>query len=488
MSADSVSVAAPRKTGKLLAFPRRSPAHRRAAELEFLPAALEIMETPASPAGRLMMSVIVLLVMVAVAWACIGKLDIIAVANGRLIPAGNVKMIQPFEIGVVKRIAITEGDHVRAGDVLVELDPTMTEADIGKIARDLMQARLDAARLSAQLADDESAFIVPSGADPELVDAQRRQLRTELAHHRAKLDGIDQQIKAKTSERDEAKANVQKIDATLPLLQEKVSMYKQLADQKLTSKVNLIESERQLFEAIHTRVATEHHVEGAVAQIAALMHQWKQTEEELRDQDMKDLAKANQTAAQQSQDEIKARQRTGLQTLRAPVDGTVEQISVHTIGGVVTPAQTLMVVVPDESRLEVEAILPNREVGFVEVGQPAEIKVEAFNYTRYGLLRGNVRLIGRDTLRSARPSDAADKDPFAGKQTSADQEKNSPERESSYMVRIALNETTIDTEVGKMQLGPGMGVTAEIKTGQRRVIEYVLSPILRYRHDSLRER
>src|SRR5262249_35934627 len=162
---------------------------------------LEIMETPASPAGRLMMSVIVLLVMVAVAWACIGKLDIIAVASGRLIPAGNVKLIQPFEIGVVKRIAITEGDHVRAGDVLVELDPTMTEADIGKNARDLMQARLDAARLSAQLADDESAFIVPPAADPELVDAERRQLQTELAQHRAKLDGIDQQIKAKTAER-----------------------------------------------------------------------------------------------------------------------------------------------------------------------------------------------------------------------------------------------------------------------------------------------
>ena len=176
-----------------------------------------------------------------------------------------------------------------------------------------------------------------------------------------------------------------------------------------------------------------------------------------------------------------------MQTLRSPVDGTVEQISVHTVGGVVTPAQTLMVVVPDQSKLEIEAILPNREVGFVEVGQPAEIKVEAFNYTRYGLLQGFVRLIGRDTLRYARASDSANRDPFAGKQTSANQE-NSPERESSYLVRIALNDTAIDTEVGKMALGPGMGVTAEIKTGQRRVIEYVLSPILRYRHDSLRER
>jgi hemolysin D len=242
--ADTASVAA-RKTGKLIAFPRRSLARRRAAELEFLPGALEIIDTPASPVGRLMMGVIVLLVIVAVTWACIGKLDIIAVANGRLIPAGNVKMIQPLEIGVVKRIAVTEGDNVRRGDVLVELDPTTTAADVGKIARDLMQARLDADRLSAQLADDESAFIAPPGADPQLVDAEGRQLRTELAQHRAKLDGIDQQIKAKTAERDETKANVQKIDATLPLLNEKVRMYKQLEEQKLTSKINLIEAERQ---------------------------------------------------------------------------------------------------------------------------------------------------------------------------------------------------------------------------------------------------
>jgi hemolysin D len=433
-----------------------------------------------------MMGVIILLVTVAVAWAWVGKVDIIAVANGRLIPAGEVKLIQPLEIGVVKQIAVAEGDHVRRGDVLIELDPTTASADVERITRDLMQAKLDAARLSAQLAGDASAFVASPGADPALVEAESRQLLTELAQHRAKLDAIDQQILAKMSERDESKATIEKIDATLPLLEEKVRMYRELLEKSLTSKVNLLESERQRVEAVHSRIATAHHIEAIVAQIASLVQQRKQTEEELRDQDIKELAKANQTAAQLLQDGIKARQRTGLQTLRAPVDGTVEQLSVHTIGGVVTPAQTLMVIVPDGSKLEVEAVLPNREVGFVEVGQPAEIKVEAFNYTRYGLLHGNVRLLGRDTLRYARPpAETSDKDPFAAKQQSPG---NSAERESSYMVRIALKETAIDTEQGQMQLGPGMGVTAEIKTGDRRVIEYVLSPIMRYRHESLHER
>jgi len=472
---------------KLITLGRRSAARRRAAELEFLPGALEIIETPASPLGRVMIGVIVLLVGVAVMWACIGKVDIIAVANGRLIPAGEVKVIQPLEIGVVKRIAVAEGDHARRGDVLVELDPTTTGADVDRIAHDSMQARLDAARLSAQLADDESAFVPVADADPTMIAAERRQLLAELAQHRAKLDGIDQQIKSKAATRDEAKANIAKIDATLPLIGEKVQMYRALEERKLTSKVNLVDAERQMVEATHTRIATEHQVEGAVAQIAALVHERRQTEEEFRAQDMKDLAKANQAAAQLSQEGVKARQRSGLQTLHSPVDGTVEQVSVHTVGGVVTPAQTLMVVVPDGSRLEIEAILPNRDVGFVEVGQPAEVKVETFSYTRYGLLHGKVRLVGMDTLRYARPSDAANKDPFAARQ-SPQRDEDPSQRESSYMVRIALEETAIDTELGKMDMAIGMGVTAEIKTGQRRVIEYVLSPIMRYRHDSLRER
>jgi hemolysin D len=480
MQSDSAPAA-----GKLILFPRRSAAQRRAAEREFLPGALEVIETPASPASRLMIGTIVLLVTVAVTWACVGKVDIIAVANGRLIPAGEVKLIQPLEIGVVKQISVAEGEHVRRGDVLIELDPTATTADVDRIARDLMQAKLDAARLTAQLAGDASVFVVSEVADPALVHAEQRQLQTELAQHQAKLDSIDQQIQAKIAERDESKANIEKIVATLPLLEEKARMYKELLEKSLTSKINLIEAERQRVEAIHSRIATERHVEATVAQVAALVQQRKQTEEELRAADIKELAKANQTAAQLAQDGIKARQRTGLQTLRAPVDGTVEQLSIHTIGGVVTPAQTLMVVVPDGSKLEVEAMLPNREVGFVEVGQPAEIKIETFNYTRYGLLHGTVRLVGRDTLRNARASDPAEKDPFAAKQQPP---ANASEHDSSYMVRIALKETTIDTELGQTQLGPGMGVTAEIKTGQRRVIEFVLSPILRYRHDSLHER
>ena len=176
-----------------------------------------------------------------------------------------------------------------------------------------------------------------------------------------------------------------------------------------------------------------------------------------------------------------------MQTLRAPVGGTVEQLAPHTIGGVVTPAQTLMVIVPDGSKLEVEALLPNRDAGFVHAGQPAELKIEAFSYTRYGLLHGEVRSVSRDALRSERDAPNPERDQSPSK-PSQRETQNAGSGDTAYMARISVAEAGVETEEGVMPLESGMTVTAEIKTGQRRVIDYLLSPFLRYRHEALRER
>ena len=472
---------------KLIHFPLRWTERQRRDEREFLPAALEIIETPVSAAGRLMMGILVVLVAVAIVWACLGDLDIVASANGRIIPSGQIKLIQPLEIGVVKRIVVANGDHVRAGDVLIELDTTTNAADRDKIARDLMHAEVDVARLHATLAGDVDSFAPPPGADPTLAEAGRRQLTAQLAQHRAKIEGLERQIAAKAAEREHAKAVIAKIDASLPLLQEKVEMYATLRVNQLTSKVLLIEAERQLVEAKHDKIASGHQVEEAEAQIAALIQQRSEADADFHRQALDDLRKTSQYAAEQRQDLIKATQRTGLQTLRAPVDGTVEQLSVHTIGGVVTPAQTLMVIVPHGSKLEVEAMLPNRDAGFVHAGQPAELKVEAFTYTRYGLLHGKVRNVSRDALRSERDAFVPNREQVSGKSSPPDS-RTSGQGESAYVAQISLAETEVETEQGPTPLEVGMIVTAEIKTGQRRIIEYLLSPFTRYRHEALRER
>jgi hemolysin D len=478
---------------QLIQFPRkfldrRLQDYRRAAELEFLPAALEIIETPASPLGRITMATIAVLIVAAVTWACLGKVDIIATATGRVIPSGQVKLIQPFEIGVVKAIHVTDGDHVQAGEVLIELDPTTDIADQDKVARDLAQAELDALRLTAMLAGDAAKFVTPQDADPALVEAERRQLAEELSQYRAKLDGLDRQIAEKKAERDQAKAAIAKVAASLPIVEQRVEIYDKLRENQYSSKVAALEAHQQLVETQHDRAVAAHQLEAAEAAIAALVQQRKETDADFRRQAMDDIAKAKQKAAEDMQDRIKATQRTDQQTLRAPVDGTVEQLAAHTVGGVVTPAQALMVLVPDGSKLEVEAMLPNREVGFVHPGQSAEVKVEAFTYTRYGLLHGTVDGVSRDALRTA-PRDSQDEDQGKpSRSNDANRNAENGNQESAYVARVSLEQTAVDTEQGLIPLEPGMSVTAEIKTGQRRVISYILSPLMRYRHEGLRER
>jgi len=473
------------ETGKLLRFPKPSAERRSAAELEFLPAALELIETPASPLGRITMWTLIALVVVAMVWACLGKVDIIATAPGRIIPSGQVKLIQPFEIGVVKAIHVKDGDHVQADDLLIELDPTTNTADRDRIIQGLMQAELDAARLTAALTGNADSFVVPDGVDPAMTEASRRELAAAISQHQAKIAGLDRQIAAKQAERDQAKSTIVKVEASLPIVQKRVDIYEKLAANEYSSKVAALEAEQQLVEAKDNRAVAKHELEGAEANIAALQQEKQGTEAEFRAQTMDDLSKAKQKVAEGTQEKIKAEQRTDLQTLRAPVAGTVEQLSIHTVGGVVTPAQTLLVVVPEGAGLEVEAMLPNRDVGFVHPGQQAEVKVEAFNYTRYGLMHGTVEGISRDALQGGgRKENGGKPSPDSADPEDAD----NPQGSSSYVARVALSATAFDTEQGLLPLEPGMAVTAEIKTGQRRVIEYLLSPLLRYKHEGMRER
>jgi hemolysin D len=222
----------------------------------------------------------------------------------------------------------------------------------------------------------------------------------------------------------------------------------------------------------------------ADAAIATLKETRTRIEAESRRTLFDDLVKADQKAASLSQDVIRAEQRTKLQLLTAPVDGVVQQLDVHTIGGVVTPAQPLAVVVPADSRLEIEAMVSNRDIGFVTAGQPAEIKVDTFPFTRYGLLRGMVLDLSRDAIASDKPADS--KPDTRAEAVAATSEPIS--KESGYAARVSLDRTQMQVENGSVNLTPGMAVTVEIKTGSRRIISYLLSPVLKYKQEAFRER
>jgi hemolysin D len=471
-------------SARILPWPRL-PA-RRGAELEFLPAALEIIETPASPAGRAIAATIILFFVAALAWATFGWVDIIATAPGKIVPTGRSKVVQPFETGVVRAIHVQDGQAVKAGDVLVELDPTSNAADEKRLGRDLVQDQLDVARLEGLLADDPAQFAPPETAPAGLVATAQRQMEAQAAEQAAKLASLDRQSAQKDAERREAEASIAKIEATLPLLRSQRDIREHLLQNEYGSRLLYLQAEQQVVEQEHELIVQRHKRDEIGEAQAAIGRQRAQTEAEYRKGVLADLAKAEGQANEHREEVVKATQRRELQTLTAPVDGTVQQLAVHTLGGVVTPAQALLVVVPAESHLEIEAMVPNRDIGFVHEGETAEIKVDTFNFTRYGLLHGKVLSVSQDAITRDRPRD---KSGMAAQMTGDSDTSSEPKgQELVYAARVSLDRMQMQVEGRLVDLAPGMAVTVEIKTGSRRVIEYLLSPLLRYKQASFRER
>jgi hemolysin D len=470
-------------SARILPWPRL-PA-RRGAEVEFLPAALEIIETPASPMGRAIAGTILFFV-VALAWASFGWVDIIATAPGKIVPTGRSKVVQPFETGVVRAIHVQDGQAVKAGDVLVELDPTSNAADEKRLGRDLVQDQLDVARLEGLLADDPAQFAPPETAPAGLVATAQRQMEAQAAEQAAKLASLDRQSAQKDAERREAEASIAKIEATLPLLRSQRDIREHLLQNEYGSRLLYLQAEQQVVEQEHELIVQRHKRDEIGEAQAAIGRQRAQAEAEYRKGVLADLAKAEGQANEHREEVVKATQRRELQTLTAPVDGTVQQLAVHTLGGVVTPAQALLVVVPAESHLEIEAMVPNRDIGFVHEGETAEIKVDTFNFTRYGLLHGKVLSVSQDAITRDRPRD---KSGMAAQMTGDSDTSSEPKgQELVYAARVSLDRMQMQVEGRLVDLAPGMAVTVEIKTGSRRVIEYLLSPLLRYKQASFRER
>src|SRR5215470_4123850 len=467
--------------------PIRVARERRSEELAFLPAALEIVETPPSPIGRAIAATIAMLFCAALAWAWWGTIDIVASATGKIVPSDRTKVIQPFETAVVRSIRVQDGQAVKAGDVLIELDPTVNAAERDHLRNDLLAEQINIARLHAALAggDDPVAdFAPPADAAPALVSAQRHLLLNQVTEHRAKVAALARQQAQKEAEHATTAATIHKLEATIPVIQQRVDIRKTLMDRELGSKLTYFEILQLLLEQQEELAVQRSHLREAEAAVAAIRETRRQAEAEYRRALFDELAKAEQKANGLAQDLVKAEQKTRLQLLTAPVDGVVQQLAIHTVGGVVTPAQSLLVVVPSDSRLEIEAMVSNRDIGFVGPGQEAEIKIDTFNFTRYGLLHGQVLSVSQDAVIRDRQQDRSN-DRRAGTQNDTSEPNG---QELNYSARISLDRTQMQIDDRAVNLSPGMAVTVEIKTGSRTILSYLLSPLLRYREDALRER
>jgi hemolysin D len=456
-------------------------------EVAFLPAALEIVEMPASPAGRAVAATIIAIFCVAVAWASFSHVDIVASASGKIVSSGGTKVIQPFETGIVRAIHVRDGQQVTAGAVLVELDPTINESDRDHLRSDLIATKLEIARLRAGLADAKNpidAFYPPAGATPAQVDMQRDYLIKQTTEYRAKIEALDRQLDQKQAERDTIQATVGKLSAVVPIVQQRVDIRKLSSDQEYTSKFQYLEMVQLLVEQQQELMVQRSRLRETEASMKALAESRTQAIAEFQRILFGQLAEAERKADGLGYDVAKSEQKINAQYLTAPIGGTVQQLAIHTVGGVVTPAQVLLAVVPLESHLEIEAMILNRDIGFIHPKQRAEIKVDTFNFTKYGLLHGEVLSVSQDAIVRDKAVDrASEKSP--GAESTSSEPKG---QDLSFSARVSLDRSQMQIDDRLINLTPGMAVTVEVKTGSRSLLGYLLSPLMKYGHDSLRER
>jgi hemolysin D len=455
----------------------------RREECEFLPAALEILETPPSPAGRTLVLTLCLIAVIAVVWACFGHLDIVAVASGKIVAHMRTKLVQPFETSRVRAILVGPGQKVRAGEALIELDPTEAIAERDKARKDLDAARLDQARLEAFLDGAAAPTVDLESIDPVEVRRAQAHLTAQRAERDAKLATIVHERAQRVAERQALQQTLAKLEQVLPLVAQRADIRRLAAATQFGSRLLSLETQQQLVETQAELDIDRSKLASLDAAIEGLDQKLAGADAEIMTAALTDLDHTREQARRATEALAKANHRVELQTLHSPIDGSVQQLQVTTVGSVVTPAQQLLSVVPEQDRLEVDAVLENRDVGFVVAGQAVELKIDAYPFTRYGLAKGTVLSVDRDA--EATPVNQT----AQGSLRAADEIDNVESSERlRYTVHIALEPGSLKVDGRPAPLLPGMSVKAEILTGKRRIIEYLLAPLTLYAHDSMKER
>ena len=447
-------------------------------EAAFLPAALSLQLTPVHPAPRRFALAICALFAIAVTWACFGQIDIVATAPGRIVVSDGSKTVQPLEASVVKAIYVKDGDHVQAGQALIDLDATDSRADGKRAGSDRLAAISEILRTKALLEALRTGRAPALGEAPhdegwtsaDRADAQT-QLHTEWDDITAKVAKLEAEATHRQAEISTVDEQIDKLRATLPMARLRESDFKSLSEQGYVGAHDTqdrtrerVEMERDLATTQARRTEAEAALRESQSELASFRSETGRTVRERQ-------AQAELKRAESSQDVAKSTQHVQLAHLVSPVAGTVQQLAVHTAGGVVTPAQVLLMVIPDRAQVTAEVELENKDVGFVREGQRAAIKLETFPFTRYGTMEATVSTLSADAV----VDDKRAKDP-------------SGQSPAFFAARLTLARGDIDVDGRMIHLTPGMNVTAEIKTGQRRVIDFLISPLKQHLNESGRER
>jgi len=446
-----------------LAARLRGPA-RPDTSYEFLPGYLEILQRPAAPWARGTALALAALLLLALGWAVVGRLEIHASAAGKVVASSRSKVIQPLEQGEVVAIHVADGQRVKAGQPLVDLKLLGAGADLLRLREQLIASQLEAARLRALLANDPlAAFVPPPDVPADQLASTRQYLASEWQAVRSRQADLDSEIAVNQASQQAAARDLEALDKLHGNVVSRIDALRSLERQGMLSHVGLLEKSKEQLD-IEERQAQQRAQQQVLRAQRDNLADRKRTYLAGTRRDYSDKLTQADTAVEQLEQQLaKAVERKDLQSLRSPVDGVVQQLAVHTIGGVVTPAQNLMVVVPAATDLEAEVNILNKDIGFIVPGQQVAVKIDAFPYTRYGTVAATLTFVSRDAVKDERLGYVF------------------PAR-----VRLARGDIAVDGKA--MLLEPGMSVVAEVRTDSRRVIDYLLSPIRDYAATTMRER
>lgn len=433
---------------------------------EFLPAILALQDEAPSPLPRFVLWSVLALVAALAAWANLGRLDVVAVAEGRLVPKSQLRMVQPAEGGVMRELLVREGERVRAGQVLARMDARATDADFAAARNEIALRRLQLRRIDAELA---STPLAAGAQDPPRLHAQVEAQRAARAHaYEASLAEQRTVIARARLDMQAAQETRAKLAGTLPALIEQEQAFAKLAREGYAGRLMLAQRSRERLEVEQDLRAQEHRVEGARATIEQGERRTAQIGATYRAQLQGERVEAETQLARLEQELEKLGHRQSLAELRAPADSVVKDLATHTPGTVLAPGTVLMTLVPEGEALIAEVWLANQDAGFVAGGQSAKLKIASFPFQRYGMLDARVLRVSADSTERGE----------AGRSGAA------------FAYRAQLEPLAQELRLGEARhaLLPGMQLTAEIKLAERTVLEYVLSPVQKVVHEAGRER
>ncbi|ODS23438.1 secretion protein HlyD [Candidatus Endobugula sertula] len=443
----------------------------------FLPAALEIQESPQNPIAKWLGRSLILLFICLILWACLGTVNIVASAEGKIIPSSRVKRIQPLEKAVVKEILVREGEYVSKGQALIELDRTLTNADKQRITGEHYSAQLQLSvnqgllqLLEAQQQQAakvttfaEMTLPITIAADKNDVLLHKHLLWQQWQEYTTQKKILENMLQRTLAEQAASREEIKKLQQTLPLINKRTEKMQGLLKKNFASETDFMALEQERIEMTQDFAIEQQRLKQSQASASEMVQKIKNLEAQTYTQTLTRLNDIRRQIATLAEELAKARALNAKQILYSPVSGQVQELTVNTIGGVVTEAQELMLVVPAAEKLEVEVFLANKDIGFIHEGMAAEIKIHTFPFTKYGIIDGEITNVSDDAILDE-------------------------QRGLIYSMHLLMKQNTLRVEGKPVKLIPGMAVTAEIQTGRRKIIEFFLAPLLRYAKEGLRER